>query len=154
MGEAEAAYAETGADALAAARRLRAGSHDPAHVAAALTQVRLRRKAVDKLGEAAARMYFTPVGLEQATAGLVAEHRAARIAAAGHHRLLDLGCGIGADLVAAASVGITVHAVERDPVTAAVARANLAALGLTGTVSVGEASEQNRSAYDIVFADP
>ncbi len=154
LGAAEAAYAQTGADALAAARRLRAGSHDPAHVAAALTQVRLRRKAVDKLGEAAARMYFTPVGLEQATAGLVAEHRAGRIVAAGHRRLLDLGCGIGADLVAAATVGITVHAVERDPVTTAVARANLAALGLTGTVSVGEASEQDRSAYDIVFADP
>ncbi len=149
--EVESAYAE--ADALVVGSRLRS-RHDPAYVAAALTQVRLRRKAVDKLGEDAARMYFTPTGLEQATAGPVAAHRAGRIEAAGHQRLLDLGCGIGADLVAAAMAGLTVHAVDRDPVTVAIARANLAALGLTGAVSVGDAREPDRSAYDIVFADP
>ncbi len=149
--EVESAYAE--ADSLVVGSRLR-GRHDPAYVAAALTQVRLRRKAVDKLGDTAARMYFTPAGLEQATAGPVAAHRAGRIVAAGHQRLLDLGCGIGADLVAAARAGLTVHAVDRDPVTVAVARANLSALGLTAAVSVDDATETDRSAYDIVFADP
>lgn len=149
--EVESAYAE--ADALVVGSRLRS-RHDPAHVAAALTQVRLRRKAVDKLGEAAARMYFTPAGLEQATAGPVAAHRAGRMVAAGHQRVLDLGCGIGADLIAAARADLTVHAVDRDPVTVAIARANLSVLGLTGTVSVGDAREHDRSAYDIVFADP
>ena len=39
----------------------------PEHVAAALTQVELRRKAEPKFGDLAARMYFTPDGLEQAT---------------------------------------------------------------------------------------
>ena len=37
------------------------------HVAAALTQAELRRRAVPKFGDLAARMYFTPDGLEQAT---------------------------------------------------------------------------------------
>ena len=39
----------------------------PEHVAAALTQVELRRRATEKFGELAARMYFTPEGLEQST---------------------------------------------------------------------------------------
>ena len=51
-------------------------------VAAALTQATLRRRAVPKFGELAARMYFTPEGLEQATRLAVAEHRAARLGAA------------------------------------------------------------------------
>ena len=52
-------------------------------VAAALTQVALRRRAVAKFGDLAGRMYFTPDGLEQATRLSVAEHRAARLRAAG-----------------------------------------------------------------------
>ena len=39
----------------------------PEHAAAALTQVDLRARAGPKLGDDAARMYFTPDGLEQAT---------------------------------------------------------------------------------------
>ena len=45
-------------------------------------------------------MYFTPDGLEQATRLPVAAHRAARLAAAAPRRVVDLGCGIGGDLVA------------------------------------------------------
>src|SRR5215208_7624218 len=62
-------------------------------VAAALTQTSLRRRATEKFGDRAHRMYFTPEGLEQATRLPVAQHRAARLGAAATESLIDLGCG-------------------------------------------------------------
>ena len=71
-------------------------------------------------------MFFTRDGLEQATRPAVADHHAQRFLAAGVRRVVDLGCGIGADALAFARAGLEVVAVERDPDTAAVAMANLA----------------------------
>jgi SAM-dependent methyltransferase len=116
---------------LAVARRLRAAGHDPRLVATALTQARLRARALGRLGERAGRMYFTPDGLEQASRATVAAHRARRYeGAAGAEGLVaDLCCGIGSDLAALASAaGGRVLGVDRDPVTAAVAGANVTAL--------------------------
>ena len=49
-------------------------------------------------------------------------HRAARVAlAAAARRVLDLGCGIGGDLVAFARAGLTVAGVDLDPVRVAMA---------------------------------
>lgn len=152
---AEREYAGSGGtDTLALGARLRR-DHDPDLVAAVLAQVALRRRAVTKLGaQDASRMYLTPEALEQATPRGVAEHRAARLAAAGPARLVDLGCGIGSDLVAAARAGLHVTGIERDPVRAALARANLAALGLPGRVEEDVAEETDLSGFDLVFADP
>jgi SAM-dependent methyltransferase len=122
--------------------------------AAALTQVDLRRRAVAKFGDDAARMYFTPEGLEQATRARVARHRAARIALAAPASVVDVGCGIGGDLVAFARAGLTVAGIDRDPLRVEVARANLAALGLGGAVQVAEAAALDLSAFGVVFADP
>jgi SAM-dependent methyltransferase len=143
-------------DPLAAASALRARGVAPDLAAAALTQARLRRRAVGKFGPDAARMFFTRTGLEQATRSVVAARRAARLTAAGVRTLADLGCGIGADTIAAARAGIRVAAVEADPVTAAVAAANLAALGLDrwATVTCGRAEETDLSGVDAVFCDP
>lgn len=155
--EALAAAAPVAAgDPLAAATALRARGVAPALAAAALTQARLRERAVGKFGPDAHRMLFTRPGLEQATRSVVAGRRAARLAAAGVARLADLGCGIGADTIAAARAGIRVSAVDSDPVTAAVTAANLAALGLAGTaiVTCGRAEEADLSAVDAVFCDP
>jgi SAM-dependent methyltransferase len=151
LAEIEATY--DGDNALAVSERMR-DHHDAAVVAAALTQITLRRKAAAKLGDRAARLFFTPDGLEQATHGLVADRRAARLREAGVRSLLELGCGIGADLMAFAAAGLEVVALDRDPVAAALARANLRVLGLTGTVEVGEARKRDRSGFDAVFADP
>jgi len=104
--------------------------HDPALVAAALTQVRLRGRARAKFGSDAERMFFTPDGVEQATRAVVAARHADRFVGAGADRLLDLCCGIGGDLVAAARAGLAVRGVDRDPLTAEVARVNAAVLGL------------------------
>jgi hypothetical protein len=127
---------------------------DAEQVAAALTQATLRRKAVAKFGEYAERMYFTPDGLEQATRLRVAEHRAARLVASSANTLIDLGCGIGGDLLAGARAGLTCAGVDLDPVRVAVAAANLAALDLPGAVTVADATTVDPSGFDVAFADP
>src|SRR4051794_36140925 len=67
-------YDET--SALAVAARARREGHDSTLVAAALTQARLRARAVAKFGPWAARMFFTQEGLEQATRAAVADRHA------------------------------------------------------------------------------
>jgi SAM-dependent methyltransferase len=123
-------------------------------VAAAVTQVELRRKAQAKFGDAAARMYFTPDGLEQATRLRVAEHRAARVALARPTSVLDVGCGIGGDLVSFARQGITTAGVDLDPLRVAVAAANLDSLGLGGATRVADATTLDLTGFGMVFADP
>jgi hypothetical protein len=145
--------ADAPADPLRAHTELRRTA-GPGHVAAALTQVGLRRKAEAKFGDLAARMYFTPDGLEQATRLPVATHRAARLQAAQRETLVDLGCGIGGDLIASARAGLTCAGVDLDPVRVAVAEANLAALDLPGAVMVADATTVDHSPFDVAFADP
>lgn len=149
-------YAATGGDALRTVTLLRKEPDvDGAVASAALTQVELRLRAAAKLGpDLATRMYFTPDGLEQATRLRVAEHRAARVAMADPGSVLDLGCGIGGDLVAFARAGLTAAGVDRDELRVEVARANLDALGLGGAVQVADAAELDTSGFGVVFADP
>ena len=151
-----AAEAVTGRDPLVAASALRSRGVAPDLAAAALTQIELRRRAAAKFGTAAATMFFTRAGLEQATRAAVADRRAARLAAAGIRTLADLGCGLGADALAAARAGILVYAVESDPLTAAIAAANAAATGLADAVRVecADATTVRVEDYDAVFADP
>ena len=143
------------ADELAAATRLRR-THDAALVSAALGQARLRQRAAAKFGADAGRMYFTPDGVEQATRASVAAHRADRFRALGVGRLADLCGGIGGDAIALARAGIDVLAVDRDPLTCAVARANAAALGLADRIEVrcADVAEVETAGYDAVFVDP
>ncbi|MFC4905136.1 class I SAM-dependent methyltransferase [Kocuria oceani] len=112
-------------DALAAATRLRAQGHDAELVSAVLTQARLRTRARAKFGDFAEQMLFTRAGLEQATRLRVAALHARRFADAGLAHVADLGCGIGADALALASLDRRVTAVELDETTAAVALLNL-----------------------------
>ncbi|HEU4425256.1 MAG TPA: methyltransferase domain-containing protein [Pilimelia sp.] len=146
----------SGRDPLAATAALRSRGVAPALAAAALTQADLRRRAAAKFGPQAAGMFFTRPGLEQATRSAVARRRAERLRAAGVRRLADLGCGLGADAFAAARAGITVYAVEADPLTAALARANAEVLGLADRVEVScaDATTVDVSGYDAVFCDP
>jgi len=128
---------------------------DAEKAAAATTQAQLRTKAVAKFGDAAHQMFFTPDALEQATRFRVAEHRAARLAAAiPGGSVIDLGCGIGGDLLAFARAGLIAAGIDQDPVRVAMAEANLAALGLAGAVLVGDATTLDPSGFDAAFADP
>ncbi len=148
------AYVDAGADPVRAAAAIRRIEPDPDRSSAALTQVQLRSRAVAKFGDAAVRMYFTPDALEQATRPRVAEHRAARLVAADVGTVVDLGCGIGGDLIAFARAGLTAAGIDLDPVRVAVARANLAALGLGGAVQVADATTIDVGGFGAVFADP
>ncbi|MEU1821941.1 methyltransferase domain-containing protein [Streptomyces abikoensis] len=144
------------AQELATATRLRR-DHPADLVSAALGQARLRQRAVAKFGaEDAYRMFFTPNGVEQATRAGVAAYRARRFAALGVRRLADLCCGIGGDAIALARAGIEVLAVDRDPLTCEVVRANAAALGLAELIEVrcADVAEVDTSSYDAVFVDP
>jgi SAM-dependent methyltransferase len=141
---------------LAVATRLRR-DHPAGLVSAAIAQARLRQRAVAKFGAGdAERMFFTPNGVEQSTRSSVASYRAARFAALGVRSVADLCCGIGGDAIALARAGIRVLAVDRDPLTAAVARANAAALGLSDLIEVREAdvTDVDVAPYEAVFVDP
>ncbi|MFD9864632.1 class I SAM-dependent methyltransferase [Streptomyces alboflavus] len=147
---------------LAVATRLRR-EHPADLVSAALAQARLRQRAAAKFGAAdAARMYFTPNGVEQSTRASVATYRARRFSDPGElgglgvRSVADLCCGIGGDAIALARAGIAVLAVDRDPLTCAVARANAEVLGLADLIEVREAdvTDVDTSPYDAVFVDP
>ncbi|GAA0926809.1 class I SAM-dependent methyltransferase [Nonomuraea longicatena] len=150
-----------GGDPVKAVTRLRR-SYDSTLTSAALTQAALRDRARAKFADDAARMYFTPNGLEQATRPEVAAHRARSVIervterAGPSQQVVDVCCGIGGDAVALAGAGHRVDAVELDPLTAEVARANVAALGLDHlvTVTVGDAAAVAPEEYDVLFADP
>ena len=142
-------------EALRLGEVLRADGHDPALVAAALTQQRLRSRAASKFGDFAQQMLFTHDGLEQATRLAVCAHHAARYARAGVSRVADLGCGIGGDALALAGLGLDVLAVERDEPTAALATVNLmpferAQVRCADALTIDLEAE----GVDAVFADP
>ena len=128
--------------------------HDAELVASALTQVRLRAKAAAKFGPAAASMYFTADALEQATRQTVARHRARRVREHDIASAIDLGCGIGGDLIALAHAGVAADGVDLEPLRARMAAANLAALDLPGSVRAADATTVDTTAYGIAFVDP
>ncbi|MFI6578993.1 SAM-dependent methyltransferase [Nocardiopsis sp. NPDC050513] len=126
-------------------------------VNAILTQVDLRERGRAKFGGRSQEMYFTPDGLEQSTRRVVADYRADRTAAVADGRPAgDLCCGIGADLLALAERGVSVEGVDADPLTVAVVRANIDALGLADRARVreGDVTEVAPGAYPLLFCDP
>jgi len=151
----------TGADALAAAQelpltdqslladlgRVRAVAGERA--GAVVETVRLRRRAVGKLGDAAAGWLFTDQALQQATPRPVADHRARRLAGLGVH---DLTCSIGADLAALAESGLAMGS-DLDPVRVLMARHNLLAAGLEPRVAVADALTRTSRGL-LGYADP
>ena len=105
--------------------KLRSEGYDPALVAAALTQAKLRKRGEAKFGEFAGQLLFTEAGLEQSSRLSVAALHAGRFRDAGVGSVADLGCGIGAESLAFASLDLQVKAFEIDEVTAACATYNL-----------------------------
>ena len=140
-------------DAFRLNESLRKAGHSPALVSAVLTQSRLRTKAEAKFGEFARQMIFTQAGLEQATRLNVAARHAERFAAAGIEHVADLGCGLGADSMALASMDIKVTAVEMDETTAACATMNLIPFPHASVVH-SDATSLPLDGVDGVWLDP
>lgn len=119
--------------------------------AAVLQTATLRRAAAVKFSRGA-EMWFTPVGLEQATGERVARYKAARFA--GHASQADLCCGIGGDALELARHGVCA-VVDLDPVTLCFALANLRLHGYEqqpGTAASVESLEPGR--WQAVHIDP
>ena len=137
---------------------LRAAGLDAELVVAVLTQLALRQAAKAKFGPFASHMVFTRDGLEQATRLVVAARHAQRFRDAGVRRVADLGCGIGADSVAIAGLGMGVLAVDIDPEAAQAAAANLRdfddAQVRLGDVMDLDIAELAGDGVDAIFADP
>jgi hypothetical protein len=95
-------------------------------VRAALILRDLRQKAIATRKFARAdQMWFTPTGLEQSTAELVARHKAQRF----QGPIWDYCCGIGGDSLALAARG-DVHSVDLDPAMCLRTEWNAAAYGV------------------------
>ncbi len=168
LSEVQREHPEAAADPLRRTTLVRAavgGASGPpaAKVAAALTQLELRTLARRKHGADAEHLLLTRAGLEQSTSAPLAQHRAdqlvRRLTATDSSRreplcVVDLTCGLGADLVAFGRRGLSVTGVERDPATAILARWNAARLGLAADVRLGTAEQVHLDDFDAVFCDP
>jgi hypothetical protein len=115
-------------------------------------QVELRRRAAAKFA-AAGRMFFTRIGLEQATDEHVARYKASRFAtqragASSPPAIADVCCGIGGDLLALANVG-SVIGVDRDPIAAHFAAHNTGAV-----VHCADVTQFDFSRIDAFHIDP
>jgi hypothetical protein len=150
---AEVGDLESKTDVLALVSKLRKQGHGPELVANVLSQAKLRRRAQAKFGEFANTMFFTEAGLEQASRLKVAAIHAGRFRAAGINHVADLGCGIGAESLAMASLDIQVSAFELDEVSAAMATYNLASF-TNVQVAQADVTQIDLAPFDGFFIDP
>ena len=150
---AEVGVLESKTDVLALVSKLRKQGHSPELVANVLSQAKLRRRAQAKFGEFANTMFFTEAGLEQASRLKVAAIHAGRFRAAGINHVADLGCGIGAESLAMASLDIQVSAFELDEVSAAMATYNLASF-TNVQVAQCDVTQIDLAPFDGYFIDP
>jgi hypothetical protein len=104
----------------------------PELAAAAVEQVRLRRRAAGKL-DRAAELWLAPSLLEQASGDVTARHRARRFRQ--WHQVADLCCGLGVDALALAAHA-RVTAVDREPLALALTAANAEVCGLRERIEV------------------
>ncbi len=116
-------------------------------------QLALRRRAVTKFGSLADRMFFTDLGLQQATDRWIAHHKAARLDP--KVQAVDYCCGIGGDMLALAERG-SVRGWDRAPEVACLAEANLREVNLAGSVEVcvGNVEDQTPEANEVWHLDP
>lgn len=92
----------------------------PERAGLVVEQCELRVRAREKFPQPD-RMFFTPIGLEQATDSELALYKAARFSAG--ELVVDACCGIGGDLLAIAERG-PVIGIDRDPISAHFAEVN------------------------------
>lgn len=125
-------------------------------IAAALTQNRLRAKALGKFPpELCRKMLFTADGIEQATRHSIAQQHANYLQQFGITSIIDFGCGIGADALAFAAAGLNVTAIEMDADTAAAAAHNLAPYPYANVINAdGMQFDLHSLAADAIWIDP
>lgn len=128
-------------------------SHVP-HAAAVATQVKYLARAESKLPSYAAAGCILPsLAFEQSSSETCAARRYGRGRAA-----LDLTCGLGVDTYYASRRFDRVVALERDEITAAVARENFRRLGAANIEVICASAEEYLKGcgeeFDVIYADP
>ncbi len=157
-------HLDEGANELVAAADLARSVHEPAQRAAALTAAVARRRARERWPEAD-ELLFTREALEQASDPVVSSHRARRLLADAPSgcAVFDLCAGVGGDTIAlaraAASVGASVTAVERDPARLVLLSHNIEVAGVevagvTVTLRAADALTVDLPPGSLIHADP
>jgi len=128
----------------------------PAQSAMVMEQAQLRIRGRRKFAQADT-MFFTGRSLEQSTSSLIATYKAKRFSNA--ENVADICCGIGGDLIALAqrneNENFATVGVERDPVPAGFAAANLIATNCRNARIVESTFEDFDAApFDAVHFDP
>jgi SAM-dependent methyltransferase len=127
--------------------------------AAALETAILRKKAVAKFGDDAAKMFFTREALEQASDAHIRRYRAAVYLKESERtfgKILDAGCSIGSDAVAFAqrSKGYGVVGLDIDPIRVCIAQMNAQALDVRNVAFHTADVRKGIPDADFVFFDP
>lgn len=126
-------------------------THTIEHARGALTMARLRKRAEDKFGAMAARMYFSDDGLQQASHPLVRNYRAEKV---GAESVLDVCCGIGSDSIAFAQNSAQVVGLDLDPIRVEMARLNAKVLDLDIRFEVADVRDRLPNEGETIFFDP
>jgi hypothetical protein len=129
--------------------RLR-GAVGPPRTAALLELWEARRRAASKFPRSD-ELFFTRKGLEQSTDVWIAAWKAQRFR--GRSSTVDLGCGIGGDLMGLAAESATIG-VDCDPVSAHFARCNIVRIGLQAGLRVARVEELDPWEFDGWHCDP
>lgn len=127
----------------------------PSRVAIIIEQAQLQIRARSKF-QRADEMFFTRRSLEQATSDRISQYKAARFANC--HRVADICCGIGGDLVALANRSANQNAtvgVDGDPLMASFANANAKRLaGFHAEAIHSQFEDFDTSPFDGLHFDP
>lgn len=124
----------------------------------AMAQAQLQLRAAARF-DSAAELSWTVAGLAEASRQCATRRRAQRLLDAGVEQVADLTGGLGLDAIGFAQAGLTVVAVERDPLVAEHARRNARRLGVDDRLSVITGSCQDEAilgglATEAWFVDP
>ncbi|TWT35765.1 hypothetical protein KOR34_06590 [Posidoniimonas corsicana] len=126
-------------------------THSAERTGLLLEQLELRERGTAKFSRAE-RMYFTRVGLQQATDEWVAGYKASRFA--GLPAVADVCCGVGGDLVALSAVS-NATGIDSCPIVSVLAAANLRAYeGAGDCIRTESASAASVRELDAWHADP
>lgn len=129
----------------------------PERSAIVMEQANLRIRGRRKF-ELADQMFFSGKSLEQSTSSVIADYKRQRFS--GTERLADICCGIGGDLISLAkretdSLTTETIGVEKDPLIAHLANANISALQIANaSVQSCSFEEFDLSPFDGLHFDP
>lgn len=143
-------------DFLTLNQQLRKTGIEPETANALTQQLELRQHGTKKFAGLANQMVFTRTGLEQATRFQVALLHAQRLAESNITSVADLGCGIGTESLAFATLGMSVLAIDLDHEATQCASINLREFPNTEVFQgdICQLSAEDLKKVQAIFLDP